>query len=256
MSNAFVTLTYDDEHLPEGGTLVPKDMQDWLKRLRSVCSPEKIRFYGVGEYGDVSERPHYHLALFNYPACKYGRSRYDRFRKNCCIPCDLVRDTWSAGMVAVGGLTVHSMQYVAAYVTKKMTSKDDSRLKGRYPEFARMSLRPGIGVSAMHELASVMLSLNVLDTQSDVPSSLRHGSRLLPLGRTLRKRLRTFCGMDEKAPRAVIEAMEEELQPLYESAKGHEDVRHYFREAVIEACAQKVKQVEVRSKIFKQGKVL
>lgn len=38
--NAFLTLTYAPECLPEGGTLVRKDMQDFWKRYRKV--------YGAG----------------------------------------------------------------------------------------------------------------------------------------------------------------------------------------------------------------
>src|SRR4051794_29862641 len=32
--NCFITLTYAPEHLPPGGTLVVKDFQDFMKRLR------------------------------------------------------------------------------------------------------------------------------------------------------------------------------------------------------------------------------
>lgn len=56
--NCFITLTYDDEHLPLGMSLVPKDLQDFLKRFRSRIAPIKVRYYGVGEYGDQTQRPH------------------------------------------------------------------------------------------------------------------------------------------------------------------------------------------------------
>ena len=89
--NTMVTLTYDDEHLPRlddgRGTLVPKDFQDWLKRFRKAVEPRRVRYFGVGEYGDQLWRPHYHVILFNYPTCSFGLSRYSKTRVSCCSFC-------------------------------------------------------------------------------------------------------------------------------------------------------------------------
>ena len=144
--SAFVTLTYSEDNVPKTAdgqlNLVPKDLQDWLKRFRKAIEPMRVRFYAVGEYGDETLRPHFHVALFGYPTCRFGNSIYSDRRLNCCPQCDTVRDTWRHGSVLLGTLEDNSAQYIAGYVTKKLTSKDDYRLKGRYPEFARMSLHP------------------------------------------------------------------------------------------------------------------
>ena len=63
--NSFVTLTYDDESLPLGGTLVFRDFQLFMKRLRKQYGAG-IRFYACGEYGEKFGRPHYHVCLFNF----------------------------------------------------------------------------------------------------------------------------------------------------------------------------------------------
>jgi hypothetical protein len=63
--NAFVTLTYDDEHLPPGGSLNYPDFQRFMKRLRKN-SKSPIRFYMGGEYGESTLRPHFHVCLFGY----------------------------------------------------------------------------------------------------------------------------------------------------------------------------------------------
>ena len=93
--NVMITLTYDDEHMPRlddgRGILVPKDLQSWLKRFRKAIEPQRIRYFGVGEYGDESWRPHYHVIVFNYPNCAFGLSRYGKTRVNCCVACDTVR---------------------------------------------------------------------------------------------------------------------------------------------------------------------
>ena len=69
--NYFVTLTYDDEFLPNRNSLEPKDLQLFIKRLRKHYAKKypdlKIRFLASGEYGDKSWRPHYHIILFNCP---------------------------------------------------------------------------------------------------------------------------------------------------------------------------------------------
>ena len=90
--NYFITLTYDDDQLtildeietPNEftftkndideiewvGTLVPKELQDFIKRLRinmqrKYGQKEPIRFMMCGEYGGKTRRPHYHLIAFN-----------------------------------------------------------------------------------------------------------------------------------------------------------------------------------------------
>lgn len=277
--NAFVTLTYAEENLkfrnwdgsmmtasevgssvdgmPLAPSLIPMDLTLWLKRLRAAWADRTrrtLRYYAVGEYGDQTQRPHYHIGLFNFPSCMYGGTRVTRSGK-CCEICDLVRDTWSLGKIHIGTLTIDSSQYLAGYVTKKMTKEDDSRLHGRYPEFARMSRRPGIGAGFMHEVASGLLSQNI-DAMVDVPFALRHGGRSLPLGRYLRNKLRELVGREAKTPQAVLDAMAEELRELYEASgddeKGHDP--EAFKSAALAKFRQKVLQFETKSKIFNRGK--
>lgn len=261
--NAFVTLTYDHQNLPLGScgmpTLIPKHLQDWLKRLRNTTAPLRLRFYAVGEYGDETWRPHYHAALFNYPSCLYGRSRYSERRTSCCLPCDRVRESWGLGLVDVGSLTVHSAQYVAGYVTKKLTDKRDVRLSGRHPEFARMSLRPGIGAPATESVARVVADLNLVEMQGDVPSSLRHGGRIMPFGRYLHHRLREEVTGDKKkaqgssAPAIGEDAYLDKMRQLQIEAK---EAGKSLKAYVLEKFDVKVGQMETRSKIFKQRKSL
>lgn len=249
--NAFVTLTYDDEHLPEGNSLNPKHLQDWLKRFRKSIEPRHIRFFGVGEYGDQTQRPHYHVAIFNYPSCSFGQTRGQR--NECCPSCSLVRDTWGKGKVFLGTLETDSAQYVAGYVTKKMTSKNDPRLNGRHPEFSRQSNRPGIGHDFMHEVASTLLGLE--QEQPDVPSVLQHGMRKLPLGRYLRRKLRTMVGRDEKTPEEITRQLSEELLPLRQAAKLDKE-NPSLKHQILQVNKGSIAQLENRQKIFKQRKSL
>lgn len=79
--NSFVTLTYDEEKLPVDLSVTPRTLQLFMKRLRKVY-PNRIRYFGVGEYGDQTMRPHYHLALFNFASCARGQTVASPRRKS------------------------------------------------------------------------------------------------------------------------------------------------------------------------------
>lgn len=256
--NSFWTLTYDDANLPltEDGlpTLNMKHLTDFMKRLRFDYYPNSLRYFNVGEYGDQTERPHYHLALFNYPACERGVSQLNR-RGNCCSVCDRVRAIWSAGAVYSGQLEDASAAYIAGYVTKKLTSKTDPRLKGREKECARMSLKPGIGAGFISEVASVVLTHNLDTTLTDVPTSLQHGATVRPLGRYLTRRLRQEVGKEPNAPASTIKTHQEKLQPLREAARALAPKGLYcetLKQVVIEAHKGQNAKLTARSKIFKK----
>lgn len=136
-----------------------------------------------------------------------------------------------------------------------MVFRDDPRLEGRHPEFARMSLRPGIGHDAMWDVASTDLTYNLVESQGDVPSALRHGSRLLPLGRYLRRKLRVMTGMDENAPAITLQKTAEAMRPLLEAAKiDKENVS--LKSQILKSNKQRVRQIETRNRIFKGNKTL
>lgn len=130
---------------------------------------------------------------------------------------------------------------------------------GRHPEFARMSLRPGIGASFMDEVASTILEHGLENKLDDVPVSLRHGKNTLPLGRYLRRRLRQRIGRSPDAPQIVLERMAEELRDLRKDT--HANAAAYqkeeaFRQAVIEQNMPRAVQSERRRNIYKKGRVL
>ena len=157
--NWFVTLTYDDDCLSPvfcedtgeviGSTLVPSDVTDFLKRLRSYYSDNfdhvGVRYYYCGEYGDHTFRPHYHLLLFNLPLndlTVYSKSVLGDIYYNS----QSLSRLWGKGHVVVGELTAQSAAYTARYVQKKATKKDDLTGTGFHKEFVRMSRRPGIAL--------------------------------------------------------------------------------------------------------------
>jgi len=130
----FVTLTYSTENLKytknRWPTLVKKDLQDFFKRLRKLTK-QKISYYAVGEYGDITDRPHYHIILFNANP-------------------KLVEDAWSLnniniGNVHYGDVSGASINYVLSYINKKWNGRGFGELDDRQREFAVMSKGLGAG---------------------------------------------------------------------------------------------------------------
>lgn len=203
--SAFATLTFAKE--PVLG-VSPRDLQLFMKRLRRQFA-YRIRYFGVGEYGDKTGRPHYHLALFG--VCPY-------------LHAGLVQQAWSVfvdgeyepiGGVHLGELNHTTAQYVAGYVCKKMTSSDDERLDGRHPEFACMSR--GLGAGAMSQVAEQLMTEQgaaALVQSVDVPGTVRIDGKVMPVGRFLKEKLRQAIGRDKSMPeeaKVLIKAKEDSL---------------------------------------------
>jgi len=136
--SVFVTLTYDEENLPKGGTLVVDDCQKFLKRLRERIRPSRIRFFLCGEYGEKRGRPHYHALIFGFgfpdkvPLEKSGEFVEYSSR--------LLSESWGHGDARLGSVSFDSACYVANYATKKITGeKAAEHYRGRKPEFLLMS---------------------------------------------------------------------------------------------------------------------
>lgn len=124
----FVTLTYNDDHLPKDGSLVVADCQKFMKRLRKNTQVP-IRYFLGGEYGEIGKRPHYHAILFGIDTS---------FRRE-------IERSWGLGYVVVSDFCDAHALYVAKYTTKKLSGAKVADYGGRKPEFGLMSRRPGIG---------------------------------------------------------------------------------------------------------------
>jgi len=141
----FVTLTYAPHYLPKDGSLQIRDFQLFLKRLRKKAR-RKVSYFHCGEYGDIEGRPHYHAALFGLDFLDQAEElpKTQKGFKQWTAP--LLRDTWKLGHVAAMHLTFESAQYLANYITNKVTGDlAKEHYQGRTPEYSSMSKRPAIG---------------------------------------------------------------------------------------------------------------
>ena len=162
-SNYFLTLTYDDEHLPPKHENSPihslnkRDAQLFMKRLRKALPEQKIRFFCAGEYGPQTMRPHYHLILFN---CKLPDLKFlkENDLKQPYFISETMSKCWPFGFHIIANVNWETCAYVARYVVKKQKGEGASVYE-KYnfdPEFSTMSRKPGIGhdfmVDHMEEL--------------------------------------------------------------------------------------------------------
>lgn len=140
----FVTLTYDNKNLPDYGSLNKRDLQLFMKRLRKKDEKQRIRYYGVGEYGTETKRPHYHVLVFNSDESS-------------------IRGSWTKGLVHIGNVTIASVAYCLKYLvqpdsvpSKKIYDAESETWKEAYQKpFALMSRGYGIGA---HYLTDEMVA--------------------------------------------------------------------------------------------------
>lgn len=146
--NCFITLTYNNENLPKNMSLIKKDVQLFIKRLRKTLNSKKILYYGVGEYGENTKRPHYHLCIFGHnftdtddtPVAKNSHAGTKVYKSKS------LEKIWGKGHTSVGEFNEKTAAYCARYVTKKIYGELAKDHYGdRIPEFSIMSLKPAIG---------------------------------------------------------------------------------------------------------------
>lgn len=139
-------MTYDDStirHNPDSGypEIRGSDLTGFLKRLRHYFSvgyyttPEgekvsvtplkmRLKYFAVGEYGSQTERPHFHLIIFNLPY-------YDKYKQRDEL-IQLLAFAWQLGFVHVGEVTPASIHYVTKYqITKHEESAQIERSRPR-----------------------------------------------------------------------------------------------------------------------------
>lgn len=205
---SWTTLTYAEDAVPMAQrgrdsdsvlTLRPGDYVLAFKRMRKPDCLGPFRFVLCGEYGDKTQRPHYHALIFGPDSAAvedalqrhwepdFGHTRTRPWRAGEDIEAD-------PSEVALGRAA-----YVANYVTKKMNTQDSPKLGMiREPEFFRCSRNPAIGWSRhLLDLCTTNGGSIEMAETGDVPRSVRIGKNRWPLARVLREHLRDDLGIPQ-----------------------------------------------------------
>lgn len=113
----FLTLTYDDEHCPP--SLRKRDIQLFIKRLRSKFDFLNIKYFICGEYGTSTFRPHYHAIIFGIDFFNswFHIKKYDS--KGHYFS-DNVNNLWSHGYVVIAPANAANIGYTTRYTYKKV----------------------------------------------------------------------------------------------------------------------------------------
>lgn len=151
----FCTFTYADEHLPVivprlkriirgklalglKGKLIPtllrKDYDNLKKRLHKAKKGNK--YFGLGEYGEESLRPHYHMIIWNMSK-------------------EQIESCWTKGWTTVTPVTIHRAKYVAKYSMKDEQIKPDPLALDPFRTMSRgnhLNPKNGIGIQYVEDM--------------------------------------------------------------------------------------------------------
>lgn len=207
-SNCFVTLTYNDEHLPADG-VNKRDLQLFIKSLRDLLDPVRIRYFACGEYGSINSRPHYHLIIF-------GWQPLDLFALKCrdnLYRSPTVEKLWKCGYSSVGAVNLDTALYCAKYLNKVNPPP-----RGQNKPFTLMSLKPGIG-------------FGVIDPKTILCDRIYHNGKGVKLPRYYLKVLeREGYDLTElKNHRCLLGSIKAETKDIEKARKRANELRAQYR---------------------------
>lgn len=191
--SCFLTLTFDDEHLPKDWCVSVRDMQLFLKRLRRAGFP--LRYLACGEYGDINQRPHYHAILFGQ-IFKRGSTEVEPSRSG--LPQwthPVVEAAWGhQGRIRIATAERDSIAYVSGYIYKKQSYGEKlvalpEQLPGmpfpvyRTQPFVLASKNPGLGLNYFAANAENIIARgNVVSHGREVPIPRYYLKQVMPKG--------------------------------------------------------------------------
>lgn len=243
----FVTLTYDNDHIPKNeiidmdtgemnynATLVKKDLQDFMKRLRRAYEysgkENQLRFFACGEYGSQTMRPHFHLILFGLELDNDDLSLYKRnFNGDNLYNSKLIEKCWKNGFSVVADVTWETCAYVARYIMKKHLGKDSDFYDrfGIEPEFTLMSRRPGIARQYYEDHKEDLF------TQDFVALPTKEGSRKVYPPPYFEKLFeedfpeQDVCERKERRMQAAVDSMKLQLEKTSKSEIDYLSIKEY-----------------------------
>lgn len=226
---SFITLTYNNENLPDDGSVYPAHPAEFVLKLRrylcrrSKCAKgpnkncrglcPKIKTFGCMEYGRNPVtgkifRPHYHLVIFGFQfddlsnpkECSnpWSKKKWFTYRSQKCA------DLWKKGFVEIGKLEPAAAEYVCGYTVKKLKGEDKEKFYGNKRPEGVCCRSQGIGKRFVEQYTDFLLRNGMV--------SFRKSK--IPLPRYYKKLLKK---LDEKKYLAAVKnwTKEKDLSSIY-----------------------------------------
>lgn len=268
----WTTLTYSKEMQPDHyidpntgevfehpqGCLRPDHIELFIKRVRKQLFPKKIRYFLVGEYGDLNARPHYHICIFGY-----GEEIQSVLNKCWTDPIS-GRPLGFIDNKSCRPLDTATARYTVGYTLKKLTKKNDFKLEGRYPEFTSHS--QGIGVEFAKRFADALKNASGehhIFTNLDIPRTVRFDGKNWPIDRYLRGKILGHLGLTDLLLEEGQKRYEKEMSSLSRRASSNpkllacRDITPWMLEQqYIAENAQRVLNTEKRIQLKQKEKSL
>lgn len=133
--NCFLTLTYSDQHIPKNQSLKKKDLQDFIKRLRKNLKLKNIKYFGAGEYGERTRRPHYHIIILGYRPNDIIKMHGVKSKKNKIMyKSETIRKTWGMGRITVQPFAKNEIGYLTLYIEENriLFQKENDKILDEY----------------------------------------------------------------------------------------------------------------------------
>lgn len=171
----FFTFTYAPDQLPlvldeDGAPLGNLNKKPFLKWVNHTQEAIPFRYYAIGEYGNDTHRPHYHMAIFPREPTLIGE----------------IRNSWKLGFTSIYELNNQRARYLANYTAKKLTKPTDYRLaRSQEPEFRTSSRNPPLGAAFADAIVTRYQHpkmQKILAERGDIERTFRIENRLYPLG--------------------------------------------------------------------------
>lgn len=167
--SCFITLTIDDDHMQKvsfsrikdkkeypGYSVYKRSVQLFIKRMRKQTKA-KFKYFACGEYGDLRQRPHYHICILGYDFPDKIYWKKTESGSNIYRSKELEK-LWEFGFAHIGEVNFQTAGYTARYTLKKSKNKEEyvhvdgyneetgeiTKMYGLNPEFIIMS--KGIGL--------------------------------------------------------------------------------------------------------------
>lgn len=194
----FLTLTFSTKKVPitlSGFMSLDKTvLQKFFKRLRKL-NPVGIKYYAVGEYGEKTMRPHYHVILFNAELAT-------------------IQPAWNLGEIHYGEVNGASIGYTLKYMSKVPKipmHRNDDRLR----EFSLMS--KGLG---SNYLTDAMVKWHEADIYERMYCNVQDGKKIA-MPRYYKDKIYTMEQREHIAANMVTKMFEAEQQKEIELYQLH-----------------------------------